>query len=68
MLIIIKGSQFFAGIDETKVIWTPIKNLACFSCQIVLFPTMDLAEEDNEHLGLGGEIVPLARILNITSG
>lgn len=65
MLIIIKGQEFFAGVENNEAIWTPIKYLACFSCQIILFPTMDMAMEDQENLELGGEIVPLGRILSI---
>lgn len=66
MLIIIKGQEFFAGVENNEAIWTPIKYLACFPSQIILFPTMDMAVEDQENLELGGEIVPLGRILSIT--
>ena len=66
MLIIIKGQKFFAGVENNEVIWTPIKYLACSGCQIILFPTMDMAMEDQEDLELGGEIVPLGQILSIT--
>lgn len=66
MLIIIKGQEFFAGVENNEAIWTPIKYLACFPSQIILFPTMDMAMEDQENLELGGEIVPLGRILSIT--
>ena len=67
MLIIIKGQEIFAGVENNEeAIWTPIKYLACFPSQIILFPTMDMAMEDQENLELGGEIVPLGRILSIT--
>jgi hypothetical protein len=66
MLIIIKGQEFFADVENNEAIWTPIKYLACFPSQIILFPTMDMAVEDQENLELGGEIVPLGRILSIT--
>jgi hypothetical protein len=66
MLIIIKGQEFFAGVENNEAIWTPIKYLACFPSQIILFPTMDMAMEDQENLELGGEIVPLGQILSIT--
>ena len=66
MLIIIKGQEFFAGVENNEAIWTPIKYLACFPSQIILFPTMDMAMEDQENLELWGEIVPLGQILSIT--
>ncbi len=66
MLIIIKGQKFFAGVENNEVIWTPIKYLACSGCQIILFPTMDMAIQENLRGELGGEIVPLGRILSIT--
>lgn len=66
MLIIIKGQKFFAGVENNEVIWTPIKYLACSGCQIILFPTMDMAIQENLRGELGGEIVPLGQILSIT--
>lgn len=66
MLIIIKGQEFFADVENNEAIWTPIKYLARSPSQIILFPTMDMAMEDQENLELGGEIVPLGRILSIT--
>ncbi len=66
MLIIVKNGRFFAGVEENeKAVWTPIEYMVRFPCQIILFPTMDMAEKDREDLGLGGEIVPLARILGM---
>ena len=65
MLIITKGQEFFAGVENNEAIWTPIKYLACFPSQIILFPTMDMAEKDQEDLELGGEIVPLAQVLGM---
>ena len=67
MLIIVKNGRFFAGVEENEeVVWTPIEYMVRFPCQIILFPTMDMAMEDQENLELGGEIVPLGRILSIT--
>lgn len=66
MIIIIKGQEFFAGAENNEAIWTPVRYLACFPSQIILFPTMDMAMEYQEDLELGGEIVPLGRILSIT--
>ena len=67
MLIIVKNGRFFAGVEENEeVVWTPIEYMVRFPCQIILFPTMDMAMEDQENLELGGEIVPLGQILSIT--
>ena len=65
MLIIIKNDEFFAGVEYGTPIWTPIRFLAQFPCQIVLYPTRDMAEEDRENLDVEGEIVPLAQILGL---
>lgn len=61
MLIIIKGQEFFAGVENNEAIWTPIKYLACFPSQIILFPTMDMAMEDQENLELGVKLCHLAK-------
>ena len=65
MLIIVKNGEFFAGVEDGTPIWTPIRLLAQFPCQIVLYPTMDMAMEDQESLDAEGKIVPLAQILGL---
>lgn len=67
MLIIIKSGKFFAGVEDGTPIWTPVEFLAQFPCQIVLYPTMDTAMEDQENLDMGGEIIPLAQILGLNT-